>query len=81
MNIAGLVMGILSIIGMAIGLIPLLGWMNWGVIPFAVIGLLVSIVGVVGARNNKGLGMAGIVLCVIAIVVGAIRLVIGFGVI
>ncbi len=36
MQFLGLVFGIFSIIGMFVAFLPLLGWMNWGVIPFAV---------------------------------------------
>jgi hypothetical protein len=80
MQIAGFVISILSILGMFIAFLPFLGWMNWGVIPFAILGLIFSIVGTAIARENRGLGVAGIVLCIIAIFFGAIRLVIGGGI-
>lgn len=81
MNVAGLVMGILSIMGMFVAFIPFLGWMNWGIIPFAVVGLVVSIVGVAVSSDNRGAGVAGIILCAIAILGGGIRLIIGCGII
>ena len=65
--IAGLVLGILAILG---AFVPLL---NIGAIPFAVVGLLLAIVGFVGIRNGKhsgrGIAIAGIVLGVVALVV------------
>ena len=55
--------------------------MNWGVIPFAVAGLVVNVIGVAVSGDNRGAGVAGIILCAIAIVGGGIRLVIGCGII
>ena len=79
MQFIGLLFGIFSIIGMFIAFLPLLGWMNWGVIPFAIAGLVISIIGVATARKSSKLGVAAIVLCGIAIVIGAFRLSLGGG--
>ncbi len=79
MQFLGLVFGIFSIIGMFIAFLPLLGWMNWGVIPFAITGLVISIIGTATARKSNRLGVAAIVLCCIAIIVGAFRLNLGGG--
>jgi len=79
MQVLGMIWGIFAIIGMFIALIPLLGWMNWANIPFATVGLIISIIGVVMAKGGKSKGITGIVLCAIAIIWGAIRLKIGGG--
>ena len=79
MQFIGLLFGIFSIIGMFIAFLRLLGWMNWGVIPFAIAGLVISIIGVATARKSNKLGVAAIVLCSIAIVIGALRLNLGGG--
>ena len=79
MQFIGLLLGIFSIIGMFIAFLPLLGWMNWGVIPFAIAGLVVSIIGTSIAKRSRGLGVAAIALCSITILVGIIRLNIGSG--
>ena len=79
MQFIGLFFGIFSIIGMFIAFLPLLGWMNWGVIPFAIAGLVISIIGVATAKKSNRLGVAAIVLCGIAIVIGAFRLNLGGG--
>ncbi len=79
MGITGLIIGIFSIIGFFIGLIPLLGWFNWFNIPFALLGLILSIVGV-STGNSKGAGITGIVLCGIAVFIGAFRLLLGGGI-
>ena len=80
MQFVGLLFGIFSIIGMFIAFLPLLGWMNWGVIPFALAGLVISIIGTAMARKSNRLGISAIVLCCIAIIVGVIRLNIGGGI-
>ena len=79
MGIAGMVIGILAIIGMFIAFIPFLGALNWLNIPFAVIGLVLSIIAV-AMGSHRGLGIAGIVMCAIAIVFGGIRLILGGGI-
>ena len=79
MQLVGLIWGLLAIIGMFVASIPLLGWMNWANIPFAIVGLVISIVGIVTTRGSKGKGIAGIILCAIAIIWGAIRLNFGGG--
>ena len=77
MGVAALVLGILSIVGMVIGFIPCLGALNWINIPFAIVGLVISIVAAVQGDTK---GIAGIVLCGIAIVFGGIRLILGGGI-
>jgi hypothetical protein len=79
MQVAGFIMGILSILGMLFGLIPFLGWSNWLVIPFAGVGLIISIVGVAVSKRG-GIGVAGIVLCSIALFISIPRLIIGGGI-
>jgi len=79
MQFIGLLFGIFSIMGMFIAFLPLLGWMNWGVIPFAIAGLAISIIGIATARKSNRLGVAAIVLCGISIVIGAFRLNLGGG--
>ena len=79
LSILSLVWGILAIIGMAVGIIPCLGSLNYLNIPFAVFGLLFSILAI-ALSSKKELAIAGCLLCAIAILLGAIRLVLGFGI-
>ena len=74
-----LVWGILAILGMVVGLIPCFGSINYLNIPFAVFGLLFSVLSLV-LSSNKEYAIAGCVLCAVAIFLGAIRLVLGFGI-
>lgn len=81
MQIISLTWGILALLGMFIGLIPCIGALNWLNIPFAVAGLIVSIVAHTSAPPwNRTSSLTGIILCAIAIFVGFKRLVWGGGI-
>jgi len=82
MSTAGLVFGILSILGMLVGFVPCLGALNWLNIPLAVIGLIISVIGYSGTPEgqSKSNATAGIVLCGFAALFGIIRLMAGGGV-
>ena len=76
MGAVSLIIGILAGIGMAIGFIPCLGWINWFNIPVAAIGL---VFGIIATAQGDGKGIAGLVICAVAIFLGLIRLVLGGG--
>jgi hypothetical protein len=80
MAIVSFVLGILAIFGMLVGLVPFLGWINWGVIPFSVVGVILGALASANERKNKGLAVAGLILCVLAMIVGMVRLFIGCGI-
>lgn len=79
LSILSLIWGILATLGMAVAIIPFLGALNYLNIPFAVFGLLFSVLAFI-VSSNKELAIAGCVLCGVAIFLGAIRLVLGFGI-
>jgi len=82
MKTASLIMGILAVTGMVIGFFPCLGALNWINIPFAAIGLIISIVAVTEERDGepKGNAIAGLVLCGVAMLFGLFRLMLGGGI-
>ncbi len=82
MQIAALVLGILSLLGFLVAFLPCVGWFNWFNIPFAIIGLIIGIISLAAAEpgESKTTGIAGLVCCSFAIVIGAIRLFIGGGI-
>ena len=81
MQTASLVFGVLAIIGMLIGFLPCLGALNWLNIPFAGLGLIVSVVALANAKGqDNGASVSGLVCCTIAILVGLFRLVVGGGI-
>ena len=79
LSILSLIWGILATVGMGVAIIPFLGALNYLNIPFAVFGLLFSLF-VLIVSSKKELAVAGCVLCGVAILLGAIRLVLGFGI-
>lgn len=83
MSVLALVWGILAFVGFCVGLLPCVGALNWINIPFAVIGVVISIVGMSKASQSgepKGQAIAGLILSLIAVVVGLGRLIMGGGV-
>ena len=81
MQVVALVWGILALLGLGVAFIPCLGWMNWLNIPFALVGLVIGIVALNNAPpDKKGVATGGVVLCAIAVLLGAIRLFLGGGI-
>ncbi len=78
MQALSLAWGILALLGFMVAFVPCLGWLNWLNIPFAVAGLILSIIafasGEPGRRTNSAIGIA---LCLVAIVIGGKRWVLG----
>jgi hypothetical protein len=72
LNIVSLLIGLGTLVLALIAFIPFLGWANWVIIPFAVVGLALGAM----SRSNAGRN-----LNVIVIAVGALRLSLGGGVI
>jgi len=72
LNIGSLIIGFIALILAVFAFIPLLGWANWVIIPFAVVGLAL------GAMSDK---TAGRNLNIVVIVIGVVRLMLGGGLI
>lgn len=72
LNIGSLIIGVIALILAVFAFIPLLGWANWVIIPFAVVGLAL------GAMSDK---TAGRNLNIVVIVIGVVRLMLGGGLI
>ena len=70
LNILSLIIGLGTLVLALFAFIPLLGWANWVIIPFAVVGLAL------GAMSDK---TAGRNLNIVVIAVGALRLMLGGG--
>ena len=93
MKQASLILGIISFVGMLIGLIPCLGWFNWLNLPLAIIGI---VLGAIAYNDQRRAGFSpeydpaarvknelpiGLILCSIAFTFGLFRLVLGGGII
>ena len=72
LNIGPLVIGAIALVLAVFAFIPLLGWANWVIVPFAVVGLAL------GAMSDKTSGRN---LNIVVIVIGVIRLMLGGGII
>ncbi|HVR80904.1 MAG TPA: hypothetical protein VHF02_02265 [Luteimonas sp.] len=82
MGLISLLWGIVAMLWMVVALIPLLGWGNWFLIPFAAIGAVIAAIGIaLTSREHRGRAKAGLVLNGIVILVAIARLSLGGGVI
>lgn len=72
MNFISKIIGLIAILGMLVGLVPLLGWINWAVLPLAVIGLIF------GALSSQSSGRN---INAIVLIVSLLRLILGGGLI
>ena len=73
---AGFIIAIIAFIGFMIALVPCFGWFNCFNIPIAIAGVVINAV-VMIQGNSTGRAPIAIGLCVIAIVIGGIRWVLG----
>ncbi len=71
-NLLSIMIGVIALMFTAIAFIPLLGWANWLIIPFSVIGLIFGLV----SKSNTGRN-----ICLLALIVGIVRLSLGGGII
>lgn len=79
MGFIGFGISIAAAFFMLIGLIPLLGWLNWiTTLPLAVVGATLS--GMEAVRSRSILAIAGLVISVVVFFIGMGRLAIGCGI-
>ena len=82
MGIISIVWGLFALLWMALALVPLLGWGNWFLIPFAAVGVAIAAIGVVFSRSgHRGRAKTGLVINAVVILVAIVRLHLGGGVI
>lgn len=82
MGLISLLWGIVATVWMVIALLPLLGWANWFLIPFAAVGAIIAAVGVaVTSPQQRGRAKAGLLLNAVIMVIGMFRLVLGGGIV
>jgi len=82
MGLISLLWGILAMLWMLLALVPLLGWANWFLIPFAAIGAVIAAIGIaISSPGRRGRAKTGLVLNGIVILVAIVRLNLGGGII
>jgi hypothetical protein len=67
-NIASLLIGFVALGMAAFAFLPLLGWMNWLVIPVAIVGLGVGVIS--KRRAGTNLNIAVIIICILRLMLG-----------
>jgi uncharacterized membrane protein YjjP (DUF1212 family) len=70
-NIASLLVGFVALICAFVAFLPLLGWLNWLIIPLAIIGAGIGVI---------SRGTAGRNLNLLVIAIGVVRLILGGGI-
>ncbi len=82
MGLISLLWGIFAMLWMVLALIPLLGWGNWFLIPFAAVGAIIAAIGIaVTSPDKRGRAKAGLLLNGIVIIVAIWRLGLGGGIV
>lgn len=82
MGVISLLWGIGALLAMLLGLVPFLGWLNWLVIPFAGIGVVIAVLGLLtSSEGGRGRAKAGLLLGIGVMIVAAIRLSLGGGIV
>ena len=82
MGLISLLWGMFAMLWMLLALVPLLGWGNWFLIPFAAVGALIAAFAIaLTSREKRGRAKTGLVLNGIVIIVAILRLNLGGGII
>lgn len=68
LNIVSVLIGLLVLVLALVGFVPLLGWLNWLIIPLAIVG---AAVGALSSSNSgRNLNLLLIVICAIRLSLG-----------
>lgn len=80
MGLLSLLWGIVSLLLMLVAFLPFLGWGNWLVVPFAGLGLLLSVLAqALTAGAGRARAKTAVILNAIALLAGIVRLSLGGG--
>jgi len=78
MGIASFIIGLLTILGACVNLIPGLSWANCILGPVALVGAILGLVSLFSHHENKVFGGIGLALNIIALAVAIIRIILSF---
>ena len=76
MGMVSLILGILSLTGVCVSLVPLLNILNCVTLPVALIGAILGLADLLNKDDRKGAAIAGMILCGLALLVGGTRAII-----
>lgn len=68
LNLVSILIGILALVGAALAFIPLLGWINWFIIPVAIVGLGVGVAS--KSKGGRNLNIAVVIICILRLMLG-----------
>lgn len=68
LNLVSIVVGVIALLAAALAFIPLLGWMNWLVIPVAILGLGIGVAS--RSKSGRNLNIVVIIICVLRLMLG-----------
>jgi hypothetical protein len=68
MNILSSIIGLVALILALVGFIPLLGWLNWFVIPLAVVGLVLGLLS--QKTSGRNVNLVVLALAIIRLALG-----------
>jgi hypothetical protein len=81
MQMVSLVWGVFAFIGMVIAFLPFLGVLKWFNLPFAGVGVILSLIALATSKSsNKGTAIVALVANGIAAAIAGIRLFLGGGI-
>lgn len=67
-NLVSIVIGVAALISALVAFVPLLGWLNWLVIPLAIVGLAFGVVS--SGRAGRNLNLVVIGIAVLRLMIG-----------
>jgi hypothetical protein len=70
-NLVSLIIGFVALLCALVAFLPLLGWLNWLIVPLAIVGAAVGLISRVSAGRNLNL---------LVILIGVVRLIVGGGI-
>jgi uncharacterized membrane protein len=70
-NLVSLIIGFVALLCALVAFLPLLGWLNWLIVPLAIVGAAIGMI---------SRGRAGQNLNLFVIVIGVVRLILGGGI-
>ena len=78
MGIASFIIGILTLLGACVNLIPFMSWANCILGPIALVGAILGLAALFPKQENKAFAGIGLTLNCIALVIAVIRVIMSF---
>ncbi len=79
MGIVSMILSIIALLIAVIGLVPLLGALNWVALVLGVLGFVFGIIPI-AQKKKSGVAIAGFIISILVIVMAVIRLILGGGI-